>query len=172
MKAPRCQVQHPRKKFGAGFTLPSVQAILKRYFGFIQFHSWSPNFIHNMQVKECIDGSWRYPPHGCKSTHDVDQLDCVSEKLNGQACVILILCSIQRSWTPLMIATLAGYADIVDYLVVQKKADFRRLNLVFFIHWNSISFPQMTILWQSSCRRVLNAFIWQQNQAALPPSSS
>ncbi len=99
-----------------------------------------------MQVKECIDGSWRYPPNGCKSTHDVDQLDCVSEKLNGQACVILILCSIQRSWTPLMIATLAGYADIVDYLVVQKKADFRRLNLVFFIHWNSISFPQMTIL--------------------------
>jgi hypothetical protein len=30
-----------------------------------------------------------------------------------------------------MIATLAGYADIVDYLVVEKKADFRRLNLVF-----------------------------------------
>jgi hypothetical protein len=29
-----------------------------------------------------------------------------------------------------MIATLAGYADIVDYLVVRKKADFRRLNLV------------------------------------------
>jgi hypothetical protein len=29
-----------------------------------------------------------------------------------------------------MVATLAGYADVVDYLVVHKKADFRRLNLV------------------------------------------
>ncbi len=29
-----------------------------------------------------------------------------------------------------MIASLAGYADIVDYLVVEKKANFRRLNLV------------------------------------------
>ena len=38
--------------------------------------------------------------------------------------------SIQRSWTPLMIATLAGYSDIVDYLVVEKNANFRRPNLV------------------------------------------
>jgi hypothetical protein len=29
-----------------------------------------------------------------------------------------------------MIATLAGYTDIVNYLVVEKKANFRRLNLV------------------------------------------
>lgn len=38
--------------------------------------------------------------------------------------------SIQRSWTPLMIATLAGYSDIVDYLVIEKNANFRRPNLV------------------------------------------
>jgi hypothetical protein len=29
-----------------------------------------------------------------------------------------------------MIATLAGYSDIVDYLVIEKNANFRRPNLV------------------------------------------
>ena len=37
----------------------------------------------------------------------------------------------QKSWTPLMVAALAGYADVVEYLVVQKNADFRRMNLVY-----------------------------------------
>jgi ankyrin repeat protein len=30
-----------------------------------------------------------------------------------------------------MVAALAGYADVVDYLVVQKNADFRRINPVY-----------------------------------------
>ncbi len=66
-----------------------------------------------------------------------------------------------------MVAALAGYADVVDYLVVQKNADFRRINLVYA----QVSFVHISIM-RHICRRVLNAFIWPRNLAALRPSSS
>ena len=41
-----------------------------------------------------------------------------------------------------MIATLAGYVDVVEYLVVHKKADFRKPNLVLmgslFMHCKDV----------------------------------
>ncbi len=73
----------------------------------------------------------------------------------------------QKSWTPLMVAALAGYADVVDYLVVQKNADFRRMNLVYA----QVSSVHISVM-RHICRRVLNAFIWPRNLAALRPSSS
>jgi hypothetical protein len=41
-----------------------------------------------IQVKECIDGVWRYPPNGCKPVMDVDQLDCVRRNPNHASSFI------------------------------------------------------------------------------------
>ena len=53
-----------------------------------------------------------------------------------------------------MVAALAGYADVVDYLVVQKNADFRRMNLVYA----QVSSVHTSVM-RRICRRALNAFI-------------
>jgi ankyrin repeat protein len=51
-----------------------------------------------------------------------------------------------------MIATLAGYTDIVNFLVVEKKADFRRLNLVPSCFTTAIHHSFVTIVYQSGAQ--------------------